>query len=341
LFIKDFRPLSENLPGFNKVLKNRSQKTYTYISGVEMPRGKSSNNADTDDNEATPVNPLRLRLNLKKKEPSPPKEPPIKNLTKFTTHSSDRNIAENAGQTIKSPKITLSVRKLRPPSPAQAQERDEENKENFRPENNNSFQQPAIKRRGRPPKYPSPMAPLVPKGTSAQRDQGTAAGRLMSINPTFPPLRAPLASLPLSSSAPPMMSSSAVSSSLTLREQERFKSLQNALPLHLSSEYERLFKVDYNRPFESSADAYERLLPFHIISHADYQMPTLLDKVGDVDGAIEQLQRRYGVYCRTDRELKIPMEIQLLENRLNLEEERFLLQKLKTECIAKYDKIPL
>ena len=312
-----------------------------------MPRGKPSNNVDKGKSEATPVNPFRLRLNLRRKEPSPPKDPPIKNLTKLGS------VDNPSQQNTKSPKITLSVRKLKPSFPPQQQiqrqefPQDEENKENFRPENtSNIISQPIIKRRGRPPKYPSPIVPLVSKttGTSSTRmtDQISSTSRLISINSTFPPLRNPLTSLQTPSSSSMVGHSlSAVSSSLTLREQERFKSLQNALPLHLSSEYERLFKVDYNRPFESVTDTYERLLPFHIISHADYQMPTLLDRIADFEGAISQLQRRYSVYCRADRELKIPMEIQLLENRLNLEEERFLLQKLKSECIAKYDKIPL
>jgi hypothetical protein len=128
-------------------------------------------------------------------------------------------------------------------------------------------------------------------------------------------------------------------SSISLREQERFKTLQNAFPQILTSEHEKLFKVEYNRPFESQRDAFERLLPFHIIAHAECTMPALLDKV-DLDSSIQLLQKRFTEYCRHEKELKVPMEIQLLENRLNLEEEKFLLQKLKSDCMSKNGHLP-
>lgn len=304
-----------------------------------MPRGKSSqteiNNSGEPrecENVTAFANPLRIRLNLKRKEHSPVKEAAVKNYILNQ---------ENKENQIQLPKITLSVKKA--PTETKLLTNSQTPIINYKNENSNTsklnhqnLDGNAVKaRRGRPPKYPQPSGSshTVPKNNHSIFKMESAS-RLSSISSTFPTIKTPI-SPKIHTNLSPLTHTSSIS----LREQERFKALQNALPFHLSLEYEKLFNVEYNKPFESKIDAYERLLPFHIISHAEYQMPSLLDKV-DIDSSFETLRKRYSDYCRNEREIKVPMEIQLLENRLNLEEERFLLQKLKSECLSKFNKIP-
>lgn len=284
-----------------------------------MPRGRPSTATKNEIrlSEAPadkPENQLRIRLNLRKKEPSPIKASPVTN--------------EENKENIRSPKITLSVRKLASELPQISSNTPTE------PE------KPKVGRpRGRPPKYPRPEGYVPPaKRTDPLFTQvpkiSESTMRLASLGGTQRVPFRPLPTSPTSCNGPLTHTSS-----ISLREQERFKALQNALPQILSTEHEKLVKVDYNRRFETHRDTYERFLPFHIIAHAECTMPALSEKV-DFNVSLAALQKRYTEYCRHERELKVPMEIQLLENRLNLEEEKFLLQKFKTECMNNNGQLP-
>lgn len=289
-----------------------------------MPRGRPS--TDTN-NEIRPAQAaavekpesqqLRIRLNLRKKEPSPNKA------------ESSSFKAEDNKENVRSPKITLSVRKHPSELPQIT---------NPTPVAQPSAEKLKVGRpRGRPPKYPRPegYVPTVKKTDPLFTRVPKITESTMRLASLGTAVRTPFRPLPNSPITGPLTHASSIS----VREQERFKALQNALPQILSAEHERLFKVEYNRPFESRKDAYERLLPFHIIAHAECTMPALLEKV-DMPASISSLQKRFVDYCRHEKELKVPMEIQLLENRLNLEEEKFLLQKLKTDCMNKNGQMP-
>ena len=296
-----------------------------------MPRGRPSTGSKNENAPAAGEkgeNQFRIRLNLRKKEPSP------------TKPASKEENKEN----IRSPKITLSVRKL-PSELPQINTNNSNSSSNGISESNTVPSQPPLvavdrpkvgRPRGRPPKYPRPEG-YVPPAKRTNNPLFTQVPRISESTMRLASLgRVPFRPLPTSpTSAAPLTHTSSIS----LREQERFKALQNALPQILSTEHEKLVKVDYMRPFESLRDVYERLLPFHVLAHAECAMPAVLEKP-DLEATLSALQKRYTEYCRQEKELKVPMEIQLLENRLNLEEEKFLLQKLKTECMNKNGQLP-
>jgi hypothetical protein len=154
----------------------------------------------------------------------------------------------------------------------------------------------------------------------------------------------------LSSSASAFSASSALNkptSAITPREQERYKALQQAIAQQLDTDHAALnCGVDYQTASlleMSRGDAFRRLLPFHTLRHAQLPMPALTVPeraiLSDVPGAVANVRQRFRDLARAERDLAVPSEIQLLEQRLNLEEERFLLQKLKSDCLARYQRL--
>jgi len=311
-----------------------------------MPRGRPPSSAGRNNNllknETEPgveANPLRIRLNLKALAK---RTGDVEQGNLNDTEDNNKENRRGGNMALKSPKITLSVRRIPDKEKSTTDETNfaiNSHTHSHTPVAANSFQK-VSRPRGRPPKYPRPPN-MIPGGDTgsgkvnriasfSRNGLATESSRLASLSPSssfknpFPPNSA--------FHLPPLTHSSSIS----LREQERFKHLQNLLPQHLAADYERLIRVDYQHPFDSVQDAYERLLPFHILSHAACPIPAIERPACDLDA----LRIRYAGYCRAERETRVPIEIQLLENRLNLEEERFLLQKLKADCMNKYDKIP-
>lgn len=94
--------------------------------------------------------------------------------------------------------------------------------------------------------------------------------------------------------------------------------------------------------FKGVEDVVERLVPFHMgISAGQYSEDELSANVnvgGTTDhvSTFNSLQDRYRTVIHSQSSKKVPTELLLLEQRLCLEEEKFLLVKLKNEYAAKF-----
>lgn len=99
-------------------------------------------------------------------------------------------------------------------------------------------------------------------------------------------------------------------------------------------------------PFKSIEDAVERLIPFHlgisagqysneeITKHMSVESASSVQVKNDPQGTLDRLVEKYK--SLTQQTKRVPTELLLLEQRLCLEEEKFLLVKLKNEYSSKF-----
>lgn len=95
--------------------------------------------------------------------------------------------------------------------------------------------------------------------------------------------------------------------------------------------------------FKSTEDAVEKLMSFHVGIGAGHYNPEELENramntitMDDHMKKYEELQEKYRAVVHDQSTKKVATELLLLEQRLCLEEEKFLLVKLKTEYAAKF-----
>lgn len=107
----------------------------------------------------------------------------------------------------------------------------------------------------------------------------------------------------------------------------------------LQQQVQEMLQVDWNSPFSSPTEAIRRLYPFYVL-------PITKENLEDSRAAapapsskaleeLDELQKRFSEDLLKERLLSVPTELVVLEQRLCLEEERFLYIKLKNEYAAK------
>ena len=92
-------------------------------------------------------------------------------------------------------------------------------------------------------------------------------------------------------------------------------------------------------PFSGLADAVERLLPHHLAMNAgQYDLDAALPRMDQArfDDAFSSLLSRFKSIIHAQHSKPVSTELLLLEQRLCLEEEKFLLQKMKSDYNARY-----
>lgn len=136
------------------------------------------------------------------------------------------------------------------------------------------------------------------------------------------------------SSLPPVTSSSFVNPN----ESEFVQKAKNILNIAFQHDQSSLLQPSFT-PFSSVADAVERLLPYHLALNAgQYDTDThfTITPDEDIQATLSALETRFQTIIHTQHSKRVPTELLLLEQRLCLEEEKFLLQKLKSEYNARY-----
>jgi hypothetical protein len=123
---------------------------------------------------------------------------------------------------------------------------------------------------------------------------------------------------------------------------QRSKAALNISLQHETFMYNSVLNYTVNpAAFTSVSDAVERLVPFHLgITSGQYTSDELSTDQDMSDGSHEHafcsLQDRYRSILDAQASKKVATELLLLEQRLCLEEEKFLLVKLKNEYTAKF-----
>lgn len=136
------------------------------------------------------------------------------------------------------------------------------------------------------------------------------------------------------SSLPPVQTSSFVNPN----ESEFVQKAKNILNVAFQQDHGSLQQPSF-APFASIADAVERLLPYHLALNAgqyDTDASFTITPNEDIQAALSALETRFQSIIQTQHSKRVPTELLLLEQRLCLEEEKFLLQKLKSEYNARY-----
>lgn len=92
-------------------------------------------------------------------------------------------------------------------------------------------------------------------------------------------------------------------------------------------------------PFTSLTDAVERLLPYHLALNAgQYEEDVSLQPLDqdNLESSYQNLVARFKTIIHNQHSKPVSTELLLLEQRLCLEEEKFLLQKMKNDYNARY-----
>lgn len=141
------------------------------------------------------------------------------------------------------------------------------------------------------------------------------------------------------SSLPPVNNTTTSSSSfVNPNESEFVQKAKNILNVAFQQDQGSLQLPSF-APFASVADAVERLLPYHLALNAgqyDTDASLTITPNEDIQAALSTLETRFQSIIHTQHSKRVPTELLLLEQRLCLEEEKFLLQKLKSEYNTRY-----
>lgn len=242
------------------------------------------------------------------------------------------------------PKITLSVRK------AAVEERiDIVETKSLLPtavtNNADTLQEPPKRKRGRPPKNPQ---------TTETAANGHIQKREFTKTSKLPSLGRPPTTMTHKYMSPTISSASTSSHNLSLdtrsaalkgpltahttigdAELAKIGRLKGHLATFIESDVEAINHADYRRPFSSKQDMIERLLPFHLLSMADIQVYIPPNPNGlsmeNVGEEMEKMRLAFQTLIHSQNQQTIPTELRLLEQRLCLEEEKFLLEKMRSE----------
>jgi hypothetical protein len=207
-------------------------------------------------------------------------------------------------------------------------------------------QDPPKRKRGRPPKNinskntllpealpsrPSLLKNTIPVGSSKQNvPRQTSFQRPLptptSSTPTIPSREA----LSLTSG---MKGSITAHSTISDADLAKISRLKGHMATFLESDIEAINHADYKRPFTSKQDMIDRLLPFHLLSLADIQVyiPPTLGSIEKVEDEMQKIKTSFESFIRNEHSQTIPTELRSLEQRLCLEEEKFLLEKMRAE----------
>lgn len=229
------------------------------------------------------------------------------------------------------PKITLSVRKS-------SEERVSVVEPKSLVPSTSELSDPPKRKRGRPPKNPT----SVPSTSTARRDFPKPPSMMRSL-PSIG--RPPMAAFvpPQKVMSPLGYDANRVAGSLkgpitahtTIGDAElaKISRLKGHLATFVESDVETINRADHKRPFSSKQDMIERLLPFHLLSMADIQVyiPPNSSSIDNVQEEMQKLKASFETLIRNQNQQPIPTELRLLEQRLCLEEEKFLLEKMCNE----------
>lgn len=228
------------------------------------------------------------------------------------------------------PKITLSVRKA-----------SEERVSVVEPKSliPDDLTDPPKRKRGRPPKTPTSVLP-----NPVKRDFYKPASMMRSLPSigrppvaTFVPPQKLMSPLGYDTNrvAGPLKGPITAHTTIGDAELAKIGRLKGHLATFVESDVEAINHADYKRPFSSKQDMIERLLPFHLLSMADIQVyippnPSGIS-IDNVNEEMQKLKSSFESLIRHQNQQSIPTELRLLEQRLCLEEEKFLLEKMRNE----------
>lgn len=245
-------------------------------------------------------------------------------------------VAEETAKTVL-PKITLSVRK--PGDENAVPENSLAVSVASRPDPGHS--DPPKRKRGRPPKNPSLRMEIANQPSLSKRHQQQPIPKPIS-RPMSAVLPAPVPLLP-AQSGPILLDGSGlsrlkgpISAHSTIGDSELVKisRLKGHLSSLLDSDIEAINHSDYARPFSSKQDMVDRLLPFHLLSSADVHVsvpPNVRTVMDNLSAEMDKCREKFVRLVQSEDQNLIPTELKILEQRLCLEEEKFLLEKMCTE----------
>ena len=132
--------------------------------------------------------------------------------------------------------------------------------------------------------------------------------------------------------------SSAASFAMNPNENEFVQKSKNTLNVTLQQD-QGAIQAPVFTPFASFADAVERLLPYHLALNAgQYEDDAGLKRLdpAELEASYASLVNRFKSIIHAQHSKPVSTELLLLEQRLCLEEEKFLLQKMKSDYNARY-----
>ena len=200
------------------------------------------------------------------------------------------------------------------------------------------------RKRGRPPKNPKPS----PVSGHLEKQKQVREENTVNLKRRLPEFKRPpqpvVVPRPIFEPPNPNLTQQAPHltpySTIGDAELSKIQRLKGHLSLLLESDIEQINHADYKRPFSSVQDMIDRLLPFHLLAMADLKLllqanPFYSSVVGEqplcIDQEMERLSLRFHEFVIKQNEQLIPTELKSLEQRLCLEEEKFLLEKMRAE----------
>jgi hypothetical protein len=150
--------------------------------------------------------------------------------------------------------------------------------------------------------------------------------------------RRELSSMPASLSSSTSSMPSAASFVMNPNENEFVQKSKNTLNVALQQDQGMIYAPSF-APFAGFSDAVERLLPYHLALNAgQYDSDATLKRAepAHLEYSFSALLARFKSAIHAQHSKPVCTELLLLEQRLCLEEEKFLLQKMKSDYNARY-----